>query len=364
VGFDGATYAESLFIADVDMHWSLPRDTFYLQMPRHGLLAFFPMRGDGYTHDQYRIIGRLPREWAHKEHITHTDLQQLLNRYSVVHASVTNVRWTSTYRIHKRMAAQFRIHRVFLVGDAAHIHSPAGGQGMNTGIQDAWNLAWKVALVVRGEAQAILLNSYEPERMPIARTLLNGTDRGFSVQASSNYVVHVFRSVVLPLVARLGLGDRLGARVFKLVSQTWINYRNSPVVAGDRSATTAQPGDRAPYARFDVGPHAGESIFMLLRGVDHHLLLFIGADADGEAERMRATSLLATYELITQVHVIDSAQRSLHAAYDVQLPTALLVRPDGHIAWRGALRDMVGLTMYLDRLYMQREQAAPIAALA
>ena len=177
VGFDGATYAESLFIADVDMHWSLPRDTFYLQMPRHGLLAFFPMRGDGYTHDQYRIIGRLPREWAHKEHITHTDLQQLLNRYSVVHASVTNVRWTSTYRIHKRMAAQFRIHRVFLVGDAAHIHSPAGGQGMNTGIQDAWNLAWKVALVVRGEAQAILLNSYEPERMPIARTLLNGTDQ-------------------------------------------------------------------------------------------------------------------------------------------------------------------------------------------
>jgi hypothetical protein len=235
---------------------------------------------------------------------------------------------------------------------------------MNTGIQDAWNLAWKVALVVRGEAQATLLNSYEPERMPVARTLLNGTDRGFSVQASSNYVVHLFRSVVLPLVARLGSRDRLGARVFKLVSQTWINYRTSPAVAGDRSTTTAQPGDRAPYARFDAGPRAGESIFALLRGVDHHLLLFVGAAGQDETERWRvqAESLLAAYQVTTHTHTINGAQQTLHAAYGAQSPTAVLVRPDGHIAWRGLVTKMDALAVYMDRLYLHRRPAARPAA--
>ena len=127
--FDGATYADPLFVADVDMTWLLDRDKFYAQVPRQGMLTFFPMRGDGYSDRQYRIIGRIPASWKDKEELTGDDIQSLLDDHSVVDAKINRTGWVSKYRIHRRMTKQFRVGRIFLVGDAAHIHSPAGGQG-------------------------------------------------------------------------------------------------------------------------------------------------------------------------------------------------------------------------------------------
>ena len=205
--FDGATYADPLFVADVDMTWPLDRDTFYAQVPRQGMLTFFPMRGDGYSDRQYRIIGRIPKAWEDKEELTGDDIQTLLDEHSVVKATLTRTNWISKYRIHRRMTQQFRVGRVFLAGDAAHIHSPAGGQGMNTGIQDAWNVAWKLALVVQGQADEKLLDSYEPERIPVAKTVLNGSDKGFSFIGSPNYALHLLRSALLPRITGLGLAQ-------------------------------------------------------------------------------------------------------------------------------------------------------------
>ena len=356
--FDGATYADPLFVADVDLDWPLSRDTFYAQIPRQGMLTFFPMRGDDYSDTQYRIIARIPAELDTKDQLTSEDVQRILDRHSIIDATITNTRWISKYRIHRRMTKQFRVGHIFLAGDAAHIHSPAGGQGMNTGIQDAWNLAWKLALVVRGEAHPALLDSYEPERMPVARAVLRGSDRGFSLIGSPNYLLHVVRSAILPQLTTLVSRKSAGERVFKLLSQTWINYRDSSMVDGDRSVKAARPGDRAPYAHFDAGSHTGDSIFDLLRGVDHHLLLFADdATLNGQLHT-RIDALLAEYAVPIHVHVITSAQRSICSAYHVDSPTAVLVRPDGHIAWRGAPRHLDALAAYLDRLFTHCPQPA------
>ncbi len=348
--FDGATYADSLFVADVDMTWPLDRDKFYAQVPRQGMLAFFPMRGDGYRDNRYRITGRVPKAWEDKEELTGDDVQRLLDDHSVVKAKINDAGWVSKYRIHRRMTKQFRVGNIFLAGDAAHIHSPAGGQGMNTGIQDAWNIAWKLALVVKGQADETLLNSYEPERIPVAKAVLNGSDKGFSFIGSPNYVFHLLRSALLPRLRSLASRKSVGKAIFKFLSQTWIGYRKSPAVGGDKNVEQAQPGDRAPYAHFTTGERVGESIFSRLRGVDHHLLLFVGQGTDVEGERARAKAHLNDYEVTTQVHIIEPEQSVLRDRYGVGAPTAFLIRPDGHIAWRGAT-SLEDLTLYMNRFY-------------
>lgn len=348
--FDGATYADSLFVADVDMTWPLDRDKFYAQVPRQGMLAFFPMRGDGYSDNRYRITGRVPKAWEDKEELTGDDVQRLLDDHSVVKAKINDAGWVSKYRIHRRMTKQFRVGNIFLAGDAAHIHSPAGGQGMNTGIQDAWNIAWKLALVVKGQADETLLNSYEPERIPVAKAVLNGSDKGFSFIGSPNYVFHLLRSALLPRLRSLASRKSVGKAIFKFLSQTWIGYRKSPAVGGDKNVEQAQPGDRAPYAHFTTGERVGESIFSRLRGVDHHLLLFVGQGTDVEGERARAKAHLNDYEVTTQVHIIEPEQSVLRDRYGVGAPTAFLIRPDGHIAWRGAA-SLEDLTSYMNRFY-------------
>lgn len=349
--FAGATYPDSLFVADVDMEWSLARDKFYVEIPRHGMLAYFPMRGAGYSNNQYRVLGRLPTEMTDKKQLTADDIQYIIDKYSVVGARISATRWTSIYRIHRRMVKEFRVGRIFLAGDAAHIHSPAGGQGMNTGIQDAWNLAWKLALVVRGEADVALLASYTPERLPVAKAILNGSDQGFSFISSPNYFLHLFRILLMPLLSGLAAKAQIGNRIFNLVSQTWISYRDSAAVAGELRRAVAQPGDRAPHALFTTGPHAGTSIFTVLRGVEHHLLLFADGSANAETLHSQVKSLLAPYALRIHIHLIDSTQRLLYKAYGVTTPTAFLIRPDGHIAWRGSVNQLAELTAYLDRFF-------------
>ena len=223
---------------------------------------------------------------------------------------------------------------------------------MNTGIQDAWNLVWKLALVVKGQAAEELLESYELERIPVAKAVLNGSDKGFSFIGSPNYVFHLLRSALLPRLTSLASRESVGKGIFKFFSQTWINYRKSPAVGGDKGAKRVKPGDRAPYARFT----SGESVFSLLHGVDHHLLLFVGQGADDEAERARVEAQLNDYGMTTQVHVIDASQTALREAYGVSKPSAFLIRPDGHVAWRGAA-SLSDLKIYMGRLYTRRSEA-------
>ncbi|WP_053057697.1 FAD-dependent monooxygenase [Rubrobacter aplysinae] len=365
LSFEGGTYEETLFLADVELEWELDPHRLYLDLTSGGFYAFFPMPGK----NRFRIVGGVPENLEGKEAFTSRDIQDLLDRHSGVQTRVTATHWSSVYKIHRRMTERFRVGHTFLAGDAAHIHSPAGAQGMNTGIGDAYNLAWKLALVTKGEARESLLDSYEAERMPFARAILNGSDRGFSLQVTKNPLAKGAKLFVLPLLFRLvSAVPPLSRRAFWFVSQLWTQYRESPAVSRNDSASRGprrprgpKAGERVPYGFFESGAESGESIFESLRGTDHHLLLFEGETPDGahlDAAREELESLLGRYEFPVHVHQVDSGNRQLHRRYGLRGPELFLIRPDGHIAYRGRVSDIVGLKLYLDRFFLESRDIA------
>ena len=183
------------------------------------------------------------------------ELQSMVSEPTYGSVTLRDAAWLTRFRLHHRQAARYRENRVFLVGDAAHIHSPVGAQGMNTGIQDAWNLGWKLAMVVQGHAIEPLLDSYPAERWPVGRTLLRATDRlfaGFAKSMSGSQLMTSFRRVVVRGVVAPALSRRsIRAAAFHFVSQLGIHYRKSPAVAEGEPTLSKGPhaGDRLPDAQ-------------------------------------------------------------------------------------------------------------------
>ena len=359
LGFEGDTYEQTLFLADVEMEWDYGSRQVSIDMTRAGFYAIFPMPGE----KRFRLIGNVPEELEGKDEISAEDVQGVLDRRSGLKTRITGLRWSSIYRTHRRMTERFRVGHVFLVGDAAHIHSPAGGQGMNTGIGDAYNLGWKLALVAKGLAHESLLDSYEAERMPFARSILNGTDRAFALQVTTDTATQRLKIFLTPLIfGFVSAIPPIRRRAFWLVSQLWTEYRGSPAVAWSGSTgKRPQAGDRAPYGFFATGPQAGESIFDTLCDQDHHLLLFEGGRADAALpdparKRKDLQALTSAYEASIRLHLVAPGNRSLHGRYEVDSPTLILVRPDGHVAYRGPADDPDALGSYLDGLFVRHER--------
>ncbi len=197
-------------------------------------------------------------------------------------ARLSDPTWISRFHISHRIVPQFRKLRVFLLGDAAHIHSPAGGQGMNTGTQDAFNLAWKLALVVRGDAPVQLLGSYQTEREPVARGVLNLTDRITRMATMRNSVAQSVRDFLLPVVSGI---DLVGEKVADRLAELAVNYRQSPFVK-NVGGGRLRAGDRAPDAELRDANGQARRLFEIFRAPRHVLLLFLGAgfDADEKME--------------------------------------------------------------------------------
>lgn len=233
---------------------------------------------------------------------------------------------------------------------------------MNTGIGDAYNLGWKLAMAARGEARPGLLDSYEPERMPFARAILNGSDRGFALQSTTNPLWSRLRLFLIPNLFRVLSLPGPRRVVFRLVSQLWTRYRESPAVAEPEPANGAakapRAGDRAPYGRFGAGPNRGTGLFDLMRDTDHHLLLFEGGPrpaAGLDTMEIGLAGLLDRYAATITIHRVSAENRSLHGRYGAKTATLFLVRPDGHVAYRGRATDLEGLGAYLDRFFERRE---------
>jgi 2-polyprenyl-6-methoxyphenol hydroxylase-like FAD-dependent oxidoreductase len=244
-GFPGGTYRQLFYVADVRAEGPAIDGELHIDLDEADFLAVFPLTGAGHA----RLIGTVRDERAdHADTLKFEDVSDRAMRNLKV--SVQQVNWFSTYHVHHRVAERFRRGRAFLLGDAAHIHSPAGGQGMNTGIGDAINLAWKLAMVVAGRAPDGLLDSYEAERIGFARRLVATTDRAFTFATAEGRVADVLRTRVVPLlfpmVARFN-----GARafMFRTVAQIMLNYRDGPLSAG--TAGHVHGGDRLPWVAVD-----------------------------------------------------------------------------------------------------------------
>jgi 2-polyprenyl-6-methoxyphenol hydroxylase-like FAD-dependent oxidoreductase len=324
VGFPGGTYDQLFYVADAEAAgaWSDRDLTGYIS-ERTFCLAF-PVRSPG----MFRFIGLVPEALRGRDDLAFDDLRGGVEQ--VTGTRVTRVNWFSSYRVHHRVANRFRQGRVFLSGDAGHVHSPVGGQGMNTGIGDAVNLAWKLAAVLAGRADGCLLDSYEAERVPFARSLVATTDRIFEAVVGKGLLAKTFRTVFAPYVLPFMLRFSAVRRTqFRLVSQTRIAYRSSPLSDGSAGGTHA--GDRLPWVE-------GADNYAPLKSLDWQLHVY--GRAITALRELAAGARLPLHEW-SWTRAVRRAGLARDALY--------LVRPDGHIGLARRGQDVEGLRAYLDR---------------
>jgi 2-polyprenyl-6-methoxyphenol hydroxylase-like FAD-dependent oxidoreductase len=248
IGFGGGTYAHLFYVADVQAAGAVIDGNIHVALDTNDFLAVFARRPAGAV----RLVGTVRGDAARTspEQISWEDVSQRVMKWLPI--QVERVNWFSTYRVHHRVAEHFRRGRAFLLGDAAHIHSPVGGQGMNTGIGDAVNLAWKLAAVLQGRAPASILDSYEPERIAFARRLVQTTDRAFSMVTSPSWSARLIRLEIFPRLLAVLIKTRAMRRfMFRTVSQTAVNYRGSPMSKGRAGAVHG--GDRLPWVPLGEG---------------------------------------------------------------------------------------------------------------
>jgi 2-polyprenyl-6-methoxyphenol hydroxylase-like FAD-dependent oxidoreductase len=238
--FPGGTYSRLFYVADVEASGPVMNAELNLGLDRADFLAVFPMKGA----DRVRLVGDIER--PDKTELTFADVGGEV--IASLDMKIKRVNWFSTYRVHHRVAGRWRAGAMFLLGDAAHIHSPVGGQGMNTGIGDAINLAWKLAAVIKGQAAPGLLDTYEPERIAFARRLVASTDRAFQVISRdggwARFVRLRLTPILMPIAFSLAAVRRL---MFLTISQTNINYRDGALAEG--GAGKIKGGDRLPWVR-------------------------------------------------------------------------------------------------------------------
>jgi 2-polyprenyl-6-methoxyphenol hydroxylase-like FAD-dependent oxidoreductase len=239
--FPGGTYKQVFYVADVEAAGPALDGELHVDLDKADFLAVFPLKGAG----RARLIGTVGDERAaHPERLKFEDVSA--HAITNLKVQVHKVNWFSTYRVHHRVTDHFRHGRVFLLGDAAHIHSPAGGQGMNTGIGDAINLAWKLKAVLTGAAGAGLLDTYETERRAFATKLVATTDKGFTLATADGTLAQFVRTRIVPLVAPVVFRFQAARHyLFSAVSQITIAYRHSAISEGRAGAVWG--GDRLPW---------------------------------------------------------------------------------------------------------------------
>ena len=333
IPFGGETYKESLFVLDCKINWPFKDDEAAIALSKDAFGLFFPM-----TDGRCRVSGIVSEEYADKDSISFDAVNRDFAKNLKMDVTLSDPQWISLYHAHHRYVAQFRKGRCFLAGDAAHVHSPAGAQGMNTGLQDAYNLAWKLALVIRGQAEETILDTYQEERLPIARRLVQTTDRLFGITVSQNPFVVFWRVHVMPrLVALIPKEKHLLRFAFRLISQIGIHYRNGPISRnasyGSFPRKAPRPGDRLPFITF----HEANKLINIqdkVKAPTFHLLLFPGHESEERVNSVR--TIFNEYEDVVQIEPIPLTQatKNLYGVLGVKNDGYYLVRPDMYVAYR------------------------------
>lgn len=316
-GFPGGTYSHTFYVADIVAQGPMVNHDLNLALDDADFLMIFPLKDAG----RVRLVGEVRQEQDDGHVLQWEDVGKDIFRR--IDLQIKDVNWFSTYKVHHRVTGRFRTGRVFLLGDAAHVHSPVGGQGMNTGIGDAVNLAWKLEAVLRDGAPDAILDTYEAERIRFARRLVASTDRAFAfVNRRGSLAAEVRTRIVpnlLPVIFRKRAVRRL---MFRIVSQTSIHYRGSALSEG--AVHGLHGGDRLPWLM-------RQDNFQALRSMDWQMHCY-GEAAQDLSEWCSHSNI--------PLHVFPPAGDLSHGA-------VVLVRPDGHIGWIGNKATMDELTRYV-----------------
>ncbi|MFI5162713.1 MAG: FAD-dependent monooxygenase [Sphingobacteriales bacterium] len=346
--FSGDTYPHHFYLADVELDAPfLDGDYVQLYLAKNGMSGFFPMP----EKDRYRIIGNLPEGFENNADTTLEDILPGINTVTGYPLKVVKNEWFTTYKLHHRMAESFRKQNCFLVGDAAHIHSPVGAQGMNTGLQDAYNLAWKLAGVINGHIRDTILNSYSDERMPVARDLLSTTDRMFNVVMSSNWLMTALKKWVLPKVLNyFGRNDKIKALMFKRVSQIGISYRDSKLNLHLSNAEKIKAGDRLPYLEIYDEKKQVETDLHAWCGKQGFTLIILGKFDEMTLFNI-AKWISDQYPGMLNFFYLPPSGKNLAVfeafETDPHREKTILVRPDMHIGYMNDLVSIALLDNYL-----------------
>ena len=358
LNFEGglSMFPQLFMLGDVDLDWDMP-EGHLLRFVRieddgdfTGMLVCVPLKGPG----RYRVATLAPQElqqtigagvvpagfWAEYTPPGLADIQAVLDDLAPAGTTASNLRWSSIFRIKHGIVDRYREGRVFVAGDAAHLHPPAGGQGMNTGIQDAWNLGWKLALAVRGLAAPGLLDSYEAERRPAGKAIVD-------------------RAVAIAFTDEMDMEDEKAQ--FLLEMQMTMNYGGSAIVGehadGHVTLDGPEPGHRAPDVqglhRFGVGHPL--RLFDLLHGTHSTLLLYTDETvSESELLDLEKLAVAVTQQTGGQVTpyliadgrvqipklldlpVLHDGGGEFRSVYRVSGSAAYLIRPDGHVGFRSA----------------------------
>jgi 2-polyprenyl-6-methoxyphenol hydroxylase-like FAD-dependent oxidoreductase len=311
IGFPGGTYQHVFYVADIQASGPVMDGGLHVGLDRTDFLAVFPLKGNG----RARLVGTV-RQVSTNTHasLQWSDVNRQVSQWMRI--DVDKVNWFSTYHVHHRVAESFRAGRVFLLGDAAHIHSPVGGQGMNTGIGDAINLAWKVAAVLRGRAAESILDSYQPERIAFAQRLVATTDQAFTGVTSDTALARFLRLTVVPAFFPLIFSFRAAQRIlFRTLSQTAVSYRHGPLSQG--RAGSIWGGDRLPWIKIQQD----EDNFAPLSSRDWQVHVYgqLARDVQAVCRAQR----IAT-------HVFPWQREMARAG--LYRDAVYLIRPDGYIA--------------------------------
>jgi 2-polyprenyl-6-methoxyphenol hydroxylase-like FAD-dependent oxidoreductase len=290
--FEGAEYNDEFMLADVETNETLPADELQLCPSELGPVAIFPM-----SSTRRRIVAIIDK--AEGDAPSLELVRKVVAQRAPIGMEILALHWSSYFRIHHRQVAGLRVGRIFIAGDAAHIHSPFGGQGMNTGLHDVWNLVWKLDLVLRGHGGEELLESYSAERRPVIKQVIETTDFLTKAMGTPSRLAQILRDTMIPIVSRLAPFQH--AFVQRL-SELGVAYRGSPIVEG--------AGERY----LDDSLRGG-------KGLRSHFILFFDKNADSSA--MQAAEQLAESSR-------DIVELRLHPRRDV-----ILVRPDGYVAYSG-----------------------------
>ncbi|MCC6312809.1 MAG: FAD-dependent monooxygenase [Thermomicrobiales bacterium] len=366
--FAGDIYPQEFLLADCRIDWERPRNEGFAWVHPGGLFATLPLPDPGY----WRIVVASAVSDDASEQLSLECFARIFAERTGQSPTLTDARWMSRFRINHRMADHFSVGRVFLAGDAAHVHSPLGAQGMNTGIQDSFNLGWKLALAARGHAAPGLLDTYSEERAPVARAVVDATDRGMRLVMAANPALRWVRDRVVTRVANRQLGRAILAEA---ISQLSVNYRRSSLSVGERrgfDSASPRPGDRAPFAGalllpeetpIDLGVFMAEGSWTLLLFADPARPLASASEHAALAARI----VESLGDLVRPLIVLQrgappeprawstptllDSRDELRARYGVEGEAVALIRPDGYIGYRAApVRDQP-LWAYLGRVF-------------
>jgi 2-polyprenyl-6-methoxyphenol hydroxylase-like FAD-dependent oxidoreductase len=384
VPYEGEDLDSRFLLADLTLSGDLSSDEMHTFLSADGLVALLPLPEEG----RWRVIADQPAGEAPVEP-TLALFHDILQQRTTINAVVSDATWLSAFSVRQRKASSYRHGRVLLAGDAAHSHSPIGGQGMNTGLQDAFNLAWKLALVIKGAASEGLLSSYDAEREPIAAALLKGTARGTRLLTLRGALSQAVRNTLVSIATSL---DTVQQRIIRTLGELDIHYRDSPIVGEDRSSVLFAPLTSDPNSEqaslsqwrdFTAAPHPGDrapdvdglgldGATIRLAGVTraplHTLLLFDGRASTAEGYQTLtdiADEVSDRYKGLAQVFIVvpmaepppalnDWAggvlldpQGKLHDAYGAGAECLYLIRPDGYVGYRAQPAERLPLLTFM-----------------